>query len=57
MDERKDFTVILVPAGQGLFVAERDVPAGQWIVDIGTTRDGAKVFHQTLRTVVAGGAK
>ena len=57
VDERKDFTVVLVPAGQGLFAAERDVPAGQWIVDIGTTRDGAKVFHQTLRTVVAGGVK
>ncbi|MEW9615055.1 FixH family protein [Shinella sp. S4-D37] len=57
VDERKDFTVALEPAGEGLFVAEQAVPAGQWIVDISTKRDGAKVFHQTVRTVVAGGGK
>lgn len=57
VDERKDFTVVLTAAGQGLFVAGHAVPAGQWIVDISTKRDGAKVFHQTLRTVVAGGAE
>lgn len=57
VDEREDFTLVLVPKGPGLFVAERDVTAGQWIVDIGTKRDGAKVFHQTVRTVVAGGMK
>jgi nitrogen fixation protein FixH len=57
VDERKDFTVMLKPAGQGLFVAARDVPVGQWIVDISTKHDGAKVFHQTLRTIVAGGVK
>ncbi|WP_411036686.1 FixH family protein [Shinella sp. BYT-45] len=57
VDERKDFTLVLEPAGQGLFVAERAVPAGQWVVDISTRRDGERVFHQTVRTVVAGGAK
>ena len=57
VDEREDFTVALRPAEEGLFVAERAVPGGQWVVDISTKRDGAKVFHQTLRTVVAGGAK
>ncbi|GAA4178192.1 FixH family protein [Shinella granuli] len=57
VDERKDFTVALEPAGEGMFVADRPVPAGQWIVDISTKRDGEKVFHQTVRTVVAGGAK
>ena len=57
VDEREDFTVALRPAEEGLFVAERVVPGGQWVVDISTKRDGAKVFHQTLRTVVAGGAK
>ena len=55
VDERKDFSVSLVPAGQGLFVAERAVPTGQWIVDISSKQDGKKVFHQTVRTVVAGG--
>ncbi len=57
VDERKDFTVLLAPAGEGLFVADRAVPAGQWVVDISTKRDGEKVFHQTVRTVVAGGSK
>lgn len=57
VDERKDFTVALEPAGEGLFVADRAVPAGQWVVDISTKRGGEKVFHQTVRTVVAGGSK
>jgi nitrogen fixation protein FixH len=57
VDERKDFTVALQPVGEGLFAADRPVPAGQWVVDISTRRDGEKVFHQTVRTVVAGGAK
>lgn len=57
VDERKDFSVSLEPAGQGLFVAERAVPAGQWIVDISSKREGKKVFHQTVRTLVAGGAQ
>ena len=57
VDERKDFTVALEPAGEGVFVADRAVPAGQWVVDISTKRDGEKVFHQTVRTVVAGGSK
>ena len=57
VDERKDFSVGLEPAGPGLFFAERDVPGGQWVVDLRTRRDGVQLFHQTLRVVVAGGAK
>jgi len=57
VDEREDFTLALRPAGQGLFTAERDIMPGQWVIDISTKKDGRKVFHQTLRTVVAGGAK
>ena len=57
VDEREDFTLALQPAGQGLFTAERDITPGQWVVDISTKQDGRKVFHQTLRMVVAGGAK
>lgn len=57
VDEREDFTLALEPAGPGLFTAESDMPAGQWVVDIGTRKDGRKVFHQTVRTVVSGGAK
>ena len=57
VDEREDFTLALEPAGPGLFVAETEIMPGQWIVDIGTKRDGARVFHQTVRTVVTGGVK
>lgn len=57
VDEREDFTLALRPAGKGLFTAERDIMPGQWVIDISTKKDGRKVFHQTLRTVVAGGAK
>ncbi len=57
VDEREDFTLPLQPTGQGQFIAERDIMPGQWIVDISTKKDGRKVFHQTLRTVVAGGLK
>lgn len=56
VDEREDFTLALEPAGQGLFAAERAIAGGQWVVDISTTRDGTKVFHQTVR-IVAGGMK
>ena len=57
VDEREDFTLVLEPAGQGLFTAELTITPGQWVIDISTKRDGGKVFHQTLRTVVAGGVK
>lgn len=57
VDEREDFMLMLEPDGPARFVAQRDVPVGQWIVDISTKQDGAKVFHQTLRTIVVGGAK
>ena len=57
VDEREDFTLALQPEGQGLFTAERDIPAGQWVIDIATNRDGEKVFHQTVRTVIAGSGK
>lgn len=57
VDEREDFTLDLAPAGEGRFIADRDVPAGQWVIDISTMHGGTKVFHQTLRTVVAGGVR
>lgn len=57
VDEREDFTLVLEPAGQGLYRAARAIPSGQWVVDISTERDGRKVFHQTVRTLVAGGVK
>lgn len=57
VDERDDFTLPLQAAGAGLFTAERAIATGQWVVDISTKNDGKKVFHQTVRIVVAGGAK
>lgn len=57
VDEREDFSLALVADGPGLFAADRAVPAGQWVVDISTERGGEKLFHQTVRTVVAGAGK
>lgn len=57
VDEREDFTLALMPDAPGLFVAERAVPAGQWVVDISTGRGGEKVFHQTVRTIAGERAK
>ena len=45
----------LVAEGEGTYSAERTLPAGQWIADIASVRGGQPIFHQTIRTVVAGG--
>ncbi len=45
-----------VVADEVMATFKRPVDGGQWVVDISTTRDGAKVFHQTVR-IVAGGMK
>jgi nitrogen fixation protein FixH len=57
VDERKDFTLALPATGPGTFAAAYAVPAGQWVVDISTKRNGEKLFHQTVRIVVAGEAR
>lgn len=54
-DEREDFTLTLVGDGEGNYSAARTLPAGQWIADIASVRGGQPIFHQTIRTVVAGG--
>jgi nitrogen fixation protein FixH len=57
VDERKDFRVEFEVLAPGVFVARQSIPAGQWIIDIASKRDGERVFHQTIRTVVKGGGK
>ena len=57
VDERADFSLTLETRGAGLFTAVRAIPQGQWVIDISTKRAGVKVFHQTLRMVVAGGVQ
>lgn len=54
-DEREDFRLALVVEGAGNYAATRTLPEGQWIADIASVRDGQAIFHQTIRTVVAGG--
>ncbi len=54
-DEREDFRLALVADGAGNYSAARTLPEGQWIADIASVRGGQAIFHQTIRTVVAGG--
>lgn len=54
-DERDDFRLTLVADGAGNYAAVHAIPAGQWIADIASVRDGQAIFHQTIRTVVQGG--
>ncbi|QRM55766.1 FixH family protein [Sinorhizobium sp. BG8] len=54
VDEREDFSLDLSVRDPGVFEAARRLAPGQWIADIVSMKDGRKVFHQTVRTVVAG---
>lgn len=55
VDERGDFRLPLAADSAGNYSAVQSMPPGQWIADISTVRDGAPLFHQTIRLVVAGG--
>lgn len=54
-DEREDFQLTLAASGDGNYSAMKEISPGQWIADISSVRDGQAIFHQTIRTVVAGG--
>ncbi len=54
VDERDDFQLALAADGGGNYSAVREMEPGQWIADIGTTRGGEVLFHQTIRLIVAG---
>ncbi|MCF3640096.1 FixH family protein [Rhizobium sp. TRM95111] len=57
VDERDDFVLVLQPAGEGSYRVVHAVATGQWVVDVVAERSGKAVFHETVRTVVGGGAR
>ncbi|WP_373456290.1 FixH family protein [Rhizobium sp. L1K21] len=52
--DKFDFTVTLTPEGNGVFVTNHPVPAGQWIVDLLTTDGGTTAYHEAIRIRVNG---
>ena len=50
----QDFEQQLTPAGDGLYVAERDIDGGSWIVEIQAVKDGKLVMHEAERITVSG---
>ncbi|MFN7104155.1 MAG: FixH family protein [Pseudorhizobium sp.] len=53
--EHQDFQVVLVPVGNGQFVAPpRDILPGTWIVEADATHAGQRILHHTERLTVAG---
>ncbi len=52
--EHQDFELDLTPVRTGVFAADHDVLAGDWIVDASAFKDGRRILHQAER-VAAGG--
>lgn len=50
----QDFELQLTPAGDGLYIAEMDVLAGSWIVEIQAIKDGKMIMHEAKRITVSG---
>lgn len=50
----QDFELQLTPAGDGLYLAEMDVLAGSWIVEIQAIEDGKMIMHEAKRITVSG---
>ncbi|SIQ94233.1 Nitrogen fixation protein FixH [Rhizobium sp. RU33A] len=50
----QDFELQLTPAGDGLYLAELDVLAGSWIVEIQAIKDGKMIMHEAKRITVSG---
>jgi nitrogen fixation protein FixH len=51
--DKQDFSIKLTRDGE-FFVANEVLPAGPWVVDLASMRDGAVVFHQAERIVSEG---
>ena len=47
--EHQDFALSLTPAGKGRFVANHDVLAGEWIVDLTSLEAGRTGFQEITR--------
>lgn len=52
--EHQDFEQMLTPAGDGVYLATRDVLAGNWIVEIRAQKDGKLIMHEAHRIAVSG---
>ncbi len=52
--EHQDFEQLLTPAGDGVYLAERDVLAGSWIVEMKAQKDGKLIMHEAHRIAVSG---
>ncbi|KPF44127.1 FixH family protein [Rhizobium sp. AAP43] len=49
-----DFELALTPAGDGLYIADRDIQPGNWIVEIMAKTDGRTIMHEANRITVSG---
>lgn len=50
----QDFELQLTPAGDGLYLAEKAILAGSWIVEMQATKDGKMIMHEAKRVTVSG---
>ncbi|MDI7863551.1 FixH family protein [Rhizobiaceae bacterium n13] len=55
--EHQDFTLTMNREGQGVFTAEHQILAGQWIVETTSRRDGEIIMHEAVRIHVRGERK
>ena len=49
---KQDFSVMLTPEGNGMFVTDHAVLPGEWIVDLKTTDKGEVIYHEAIRVHV-----
>ncbi|QLF70585.1 FixH family protein [Peteryoungia desertarenae] len=52
--EKQNFMLTLLPAGDGRFVASKEILDGGWIVELIASRDGQTIMHEAERIFVAG---
>lgn len=50
----QDFELQLTPAGDGLYLAEKAILPGSWIVEMQATKGGKLIMHEAKRVSVSG---
>ena len=50
----QDFELQLIPAGDGIYLADRAIIPGSWIVEMQATKDGKLIMHEAKRIAVSG---
>jgi len=50
----QDIELQLVPAGDGLYLADKAILPGSWIVEIQATKDAKLIMHEAKRVTVSG---